>query len=235
MTALTQDAPQLLSAITIKVKPDSNAEFQGLLREFRSANKKAGAPFLSVWQSGALGEANQYLVVTPMANFASFDKAPAIAEAMGEGAYERWIGAVRRCIVDVRREAVLLRPELSIQSDNAASPQLAVLLEVTVAPGKQYAYEAFLKGDVLPSLRKAGLRDFWVHQAAIGGVTPRYVAVWPMESYAEFDQPPPLVKVLGAAGAQKVMEKVAGIVTRYDSSVVQYNAEASYGREPELQ
>jgi hypothetical protein len=234
ITAMAQEAPQVLSVITVKVKPDANTEFQGLLREYRSATQKAGAPFLSVWQSGALGEGNLYMAVAPLAKFAEFDKAPAIVEAMGEGAYERWIGAVRRSIVDIRREAIVLRHDLSIQSEFRAAPRLAYLLEVTVAPGRQYAYETFLKSEALPAIRKGDVADFWIHQAA-SGVTPRYLIIWPLESYSALDEPPPLVKALGPEGAQKILEKVAGIVTKYDASVIQYNSELSFGREPELQ
>jgi hypothetical protein len=231
--AAAQEAPQILSVITVKVKPDANTEFLGLLREYRSAVKKAGAPFLSVWQSGSLGEGNLYKVVQALAKFAEFDKAPAVVEVMGEAAYERWIGAVRRSIVDIRRDAIVLRPDLSLQSKAHAAPRLAFLLEATVAPGRQYAYEAFLKSEALPAIRKGGVADFRIHQAATGA-TPRYIAIQPMDRYSVLDEAPPLVKALGPDGAQKLLEKVAGIVTNYGASVIQHHSGASFGLEPEL-
>ena len=70
---------------TTQVKPGMAPEYRAILQnEAVPANKKAGVPWRWVFQGGPLsGQANTYVTVVPVANFALFDGPNPMQRALG--------------------------------------------------------------------------------------------------------------------------------------------------------
>jgi hypothetical protein len=65
-----------------------------------------------------------------------------------------------------------------------------------------------LQKEMIPALKKGGIKTRTVYQTSIFGSNYEYVTITPFESYAEFDNPNPLIRALEPAGAARLNEKV---------------------------
>ncbi len=64
------------------------------------------------------------------------------------------------------------------------------------------------KNEVVPALKKAGVKTRTVYVSGLFGTAGEYVTVQPFEKYADFDGESPTTKALGAAGAARLNEKL---------------------------
>jgi hypothetical protein len=224
---LTAQEPQFLRVSVVKVKPERTLEYEQLQAELTAAYKKAGVPWRSVWRTGAFGDVSTWVGVTPIAKFADFD-APLLAKAMGERAYERYLTRARNCVASVQYLAVQFRPDLSISSGSAAPPKLGVVADIHVVPGKELVFEGMIKSEVLPAMRKAGIKDYWVHKTVFGGPPNLYTIVSVVENYAELDRGSPLERSMGKEGFQKMRERLAGVVAQVNVELSAVVPELSY-------
>lgn len=75
------------------------------------------------------------------------------------------------------------------------------------------------KNEVVPALKKAGVKTRTVYVSNVFGNAGEYLAVQPFEKYAEFDGDNPVVKALGAAGAARLGEKLRKCILNQNSFV----------------
>ena len=85
----------------------------------------------------------------------------------------------------------------------------------------------FVKSEILPVLKKAGVKDYWVHQTILGGDPNEFVVLSLVPNMAELDKPSPMVRVLGREGWLKLTGKIAGVVSSVDMSVTRLDPELS--------
>ena len=64
------------------------------------------------------------------------------------------------------------------------------------------------KNEVVPALKKAGVKTRNVYVSGLFGNAGEYVIIQPFEKYADFDGESPLTKALGAAGSARLAEKL---------------------------
>src|SRR5258708_27655748 len=64
------------------------------------------------------------------------------------------------------------------------------------------------KNEVVPALKKAGVKSRTVYSSGLFGNSYEYVVVTPMEKFADFDAGNPLIKALGEAPAARLGEKL---------------------------
>ena len=87
-----------------------------------------------------------------------------------------------------------------------------------VKPDMLYDWLSLQQTEVLPALKKAGVRTQTVYSSGVFGRAGEYVTVQPLPSMADFDGPNPLVRVLGQPGAARLNERTR----RYVNSQLAY-------------
>jgi hypothetical protein len=225
---LGQTAPEMIQVTVYRIKPEMGAEWETLIKEAIPALKKAGVPMLSFWQTAIFGE-SEWAAVTPIAKFAQYDAPSPFVRALGEAGAQRLSTMAAKCLAGPAHSyAQRLREDLSIRQPMTEPPAIATITDVHVAFGQGPAFEAILKNDVVPAMKKAELAQFWVYQTVFGGDVNGWTIVTPFKDFAEFDAPAPLIRGLGQEGANKLGAKSAGIVVSMERSVMRYRADLSY-------
>jgi hypothetical protein len=103
--------------------------------------------------------------------------------------------------------AVLLSASLAtICAAQSANPMSRVVFS-HVRPDMINEWLDIQKNEVVPALKKGGVKTRTVYSTGIFGATGEYVTVTPFEKYAEFDGDNAVTKALGAAGAARLREK----------------------------
>jgi hypothetical protein len=92
---------------------------------------------------------------------------------------------------------------------NPAEAQARFRATVTrVKPDMLNEWIDLQKNEVVPALKKAGVKTRTVLSSGIFGTSGEYVIIQPFDSTAEFDGPSPLVRALDAPGAARLQEKL---------------------------
>ena len=221
-------APQMLRVTTYRIKPDMVQEWESLIKnEIIPGYKKAGAPEISVWETGNFGTGSEYTVATPIAKFADLDGASPLAKALAPDALANLLGRARKCVLESRAIAVREHPELSISHEMTEPPNLALVNTTRVAAGHAADYQNFLKNEILPACKKADVQQFWVFETVFGGDTNEWTSLLLMKKYADLDGGPFLMKALGREGYERAVAKLAGIATSSQRSLMHYRADLS--------
>ena len=225
-------APEMLEITIYKIKPDMVPEWEALVKSALPALKKAGVPVVSFWHTAMFG-VDEWVAAVPIGKFAQFDGPSPFVRGLGEaGAMQLHAMAVKCFAERPRSYAMRARMDLSIEGPMNEPPAIAVLTTAHVAYGKGPEFEAFLKNDVVPALKKAGITQYWVHQTVLGGDVNEWNSLTLYKNFADLDGPPPLVKALGQEGADRLAAKGAGIVLSLERKVLRYRADLSYHEAP---
>ena len=95
-----------------KIKPEKRAEFEGIQKELSAAYKQAGVPFRVVWQT-TFGDINEYVSVSPLANFAAMDAPSPVVKALGADKASDLLRRSSATVNGVTRVAAINRADLS--------------------------------------------------------------------------------------------------------------------------
>jgi hypothetical protein len=87
--------------------------------------------------------------------------------------------------------------------------------------------EATIKDLLLPALKAAGVKDFWVHRTLVGGPLGEYTYVMLFEKWADLDALGTLQKVLGD-NYGKYMARVAESVAGAENMVIKLDPKLTY-------
>jgi hypothetical protein len=186
-------------------------EYLAAQKQVSEAFKKAGL-WRDLWTTASFGEVGAYVGVTPFSKLADFDSPGPVQIALGEAGYQRYVSQISKYIESTSYKAVQLRTDLSLLKENAPPPNLAIVVNVQVAPGRNLDFEALIKSDYLPAWKKGGADQVLVHQSVFGVTGPEYVVVVSIPNFAELDKGNAMVRALGAEGAAKLNQKGAGII-----------------------
>jgi hypothetical protein len=220
-------APTMISVLVSKVKPDMTQEFEKIQKnELLPALKKGGTPWRSFSQT-MFGDLNTFVSVTPIEKFAQYDGESGLTKALGQEGVRALLTKLSKSVNETRRYAVLLRPDLSIMRPDAPPSPYSVIAFVRVAPGKRLDFEKLVKSDVLPVMRKMEYDTYLAHETLFGGDANEWVFVTGIKKMADLDTGSPFVKVLGQAGADKLMMKTAGIISSVERIVSRSRPELS--------
>jgi len=216
--------PEFLSITVVSVKPDMMVEFQNFMKNTTNpALKKGGIKWREVWQNtGAAGDAFEYVFVTPVAKLADFDGPSALEKGLGAQGLPAWQTKASSLVNSVHRFIIRTRPDLSFAAQRTGPPKLAVVSFVHVAPNRNNDYENFLKNDFVPVMKQAGV-TYLVSQTIFGGNGNEYVTLTMRDSFADLDKGPVVVQALGQEAAQKLMQKMpAGAVVSLERSITRF-------------
>lgn len=230
-TPSPQPAPtsEFLSVTVVSVKPEMMTEFQNFMKNTTNpALKKGGLKWREVWQNtGAAGDAFEYVLVTPVGKFGEFDGPSALEKGLGAQGMPAWQAKAGSLVNSVHRYIIRTRPDLSFSAQRTGPPKLAVIHFVDVASNRNSDYENYLKSDFVPVLKQAGV-TYLVSQTIFGGDANEYITLTMRDSFADLDKGPVLVQALGEEGAQKLMQKLpAGTVSHLERSIIRLVPELS--------
>jgi heme-degrading monooxygenase HmoA len=226
--------PQWISIMVVHVKPEMLTEYLNFQKnEAVPTLQKGGVKERSVWQAAAFGEAFQYVFITPIDSLAQFDGDGPLQKALGKEGAEAYLAKARTFMSSVHTYGSLTRPDLSYVPEMMGTPKLAVVTTVNVAPGRRTEFEKLLKDEVVPVMKKAGVKGFYVSQGVFGGDGNTYVSLTLYDSFAEIGKGSPSMKVLGREGAAMLAQKFTGIMTHIETTIERYNADLSFRAMPQ--
>src|SRR5882672_11878600 len=216
----------------VKIKPellDQWLEFQK--NETIPMLRKSGLKSRDAWTTATFGEGFMYAFVTPIENFAQYDGDSRPLQALGADGARAYGEKNRRFVESTHTYFAQTRPDLSNDVKMAAAPKLALLSTVQVAMGKGPDYEAFVKSDVLPVMRKARL-GYAVSQTVLGGDVNEVTTLVFYDSFADIGKGSPFQRILGAEGERQLAAKAAAFVTRLERNIIRYVPELSFAARP---
>ena len=136
------------------------------------------------------------------------------------------------CVTSTQRVASLALNDMSIRTKTQEKSEYVMVTSYHLASGKEIEFNAWMKNDYLPAMKKAEVKNFWLSQTMFGGEPNERIAVRPIKNMAELDAGPVLTKALGQEGALKLRAKSAGVIDSVHFSVLHYRADLSYDTSP---
>ena len=222
--------PQYARLMTAKVKPSHQGEFRDLQKKATEAYKKAGTARRSVYTPAALGDQRTWYGITPLAKFGDLDNPP-VPKVMGDAAYAAFMNRAGQCVDEVRYEVIEYRPELTIDSGTRpAGVWMVTIIQLKVA--KEEAFEQIMKAEVMPALKKAGVKDIYVHRVVAGGPVGLYRIASPIGNLAGLEQGSPVARAMGKEAWARYREKVADWIVSASNETVSLDTELSYFNQP---
>ena len=209
---------------TVQVKPEMWNQYREIERdEVIPALRKAGVPSRAAWRTAEFGTTYEIVLVRPVPDFADYDGGDALTKGMGAREAERLRERIRRCLVSRESAALLVRSDLG--AGEIGRP-FAVVTTLTVAPGRNEDYEAFLR-ETLPQVRKAGV-IYGAYQRVYGQST-AWLLVQNLDSLRELTRGPAgLFTVFPEADAERRIRGLTGIVTSVERKVFRFDPELSF-------
>ena len=216
------------------VKPDRAREFVEVMKsQTIPMQQKGGVASRDTWQGGApFGDAYTYAVVTPMSKFADYDQPPLATRILGAEGARAYTDKLNAMIVSRRTLGIQDRAELSIMPAANAKIVGAILQDVTVISGHAEQYEAYIKNDVLPVLKKGNVVGLAVSRTVFGGNANEYHMLTFLDSFAEIDKGPAQVRVLGQPAAAALAAKGAAHIANIERTILRHVPDLSYRSKP---
>jgi hypothetical protein len=223
---------QRLQVNLVRVKPDmvdSWIDFQ--IKRTIPALKKAGIAQRDVYQA-AYGPLGEFRLLTPISKFADRDNPGVIERALGAAAAKEYNESLRKMIASQTTYVIQRIADASFDPNPNATYKVMVLSSNHVAPGRSDDYLNFIRNDLLPVQKKGQVKRYTVSQLIFGGDANEFRSATYMDKFADLDAGPAAVRVLGADGATKLLQKTAGIVMRVERGVYVHNEELSFSVRP---
>jgi hypothetical protein len=214
----------------VTVKPESVNDFiQFQKSQAIPMLQRGGVKSRDVWQSGApFGEGGTYAIVTPIDKFDEYDLDPRAVRVLGQEAGRAYQEKNRRMLSSSRSFAIQDRAELSVQPVISFKPKAGILTLTTIVSGHAADYEAYLKTDLLPVLKRGKVGGYLVSRTIFGGDANEYGTMQLIDSYAEIDKGPLTVQVLGQAAAQELSAKAFPHIASQRRELVRYVPDLSF-------
>jgi hypothetical protein len=217
----------ILSVTRVLVKPDRIAEFREVEKLYSEAYKKGGGPWRRIYQART-GNVFEFVVITPMSNYAFLDGDSYITKGSSEADRARWGARRAQCTESAVTTYERLVPDTSINLPGFSLPNLIIENRYRVKQGMGTEWTNFIKSETVPTLKKAGTGLYVMRRVEFGGSRNMYVSRRGATKFEELDTN--LVdKVLGQAAAAQYFAKSAALLTDVEVRVYAYQADMSYG------
>ena len=223
-----QDVTPWIEMTVVGVDPGRVDEFLAAQRELSALDQEAGMPWRSVGRTAVFGDTYRFIVMSPLENFARFDRA-----ADADAARGAIISRIRRVITSRTTYALRTTPGLDNPLPDDVEPSLTIVQVVSVASGREQDYLRVMAEDVLPHFKEAEMHH--TSGALTFGGESGYVHFFHVPDFAALDLGSPLARALGAQGAQAVLGKLSGVVRRNEQWLVRYLPDVSFRPETEAE
>ncbi len=234
--AAAKSAPQPASAtplprvaVTIvQIKPELIDEWQDFQKnETIPTLRKGGVTGRNAFVT-AIGESFEYAFLSPVTSFADRDGDSPIVKALGQDGARAFGQKNRRFIAQQRTYVATVRTDLSYQPTPTANLPVVVVANYSIAAGHNTDFESYIKNDLTPAHKQMKTGGFVVQQALFGGDGNSFVVATLLPNFAELDKGPAVVRAYGQARAAAIQQKLAGIVTHVERTVVRMVPELSF-------
>lgn len=215
------------SILTVsQIKPEARLQYEEVQKEITAAYKKAGLPWRYVLTT-EMGNLNEYTTVSPLKNFSEMDGPSPLERALGKEGADSILAKIRPLTMATHRIAILSRDEMGIHTPGGP-PRFVMLSHYAIAPGKTRDFDNWFKDEYLPVMRKGEVKNVWLSYAVFGGNPNEATIVRMLDKLGEFDAGPVARRVLGREGAQKLMDKMSGVVGSVHYEVLRFRPDLSY-------
>ena len=219
--ALAQDLTPWIEMTIVGVDPGRVDEFVAAQRELSALDGEAGVPWRSVSRTAVFGDTYRFMVTSPLANFARYDRVP--DAEVGRAAI---VSRIRGVITSRTTYALRTTPGLDNPLPDGVDPSLTIVQLVSVAVGREQDYLRVMAEDVLPHFEEAEMHH--TSGALTFGGESGYVHFFHVPDFAALDLGSPLARALGAEGAQEVLGKLSGVVQSSEQWLVRYLPDVSF-------
>ncbi len=209
-----------------KIKPDRVADFLSATKEINALQSKAGSErYYSVWHS--LTGDNEYLRADSYSKWAEFTATP---DPKMEAQSAVMLGLTTRITQSTessRRIIDEVMPEYSLPR-SAEVPKMIRVLRTKVRPEKLNEYLALSKSEVLPAVKKSGVKFYNVSLVRYGESRSEIVSVTGFNSWADLDGGYGAEKGMGEEGYQRFQAKVRPLILDSQSDIYTLVADSSH-------
>jgi hypothetical protein len=215
-----------ISAQTIRTidfyepKRESTAEFRAAITDYNTALRKAGGTdWATMWSS--LSGPSQYVWIQDYEKWADLDK-PRIGP---QNNVELAVAdqRIRNANQSTRRVILRLVPEASVPLTDEL-PTMIYARWARASSAHSAEYGAILKSDLLPAVKKGGIKSYSVWQVRLGTEMPQYLLLAGIDNWAFFDRPSSLTNSM----KQEAVAKMSDLTTDAREDVYRLRPELSY-------
>ena len=223
-------APAMLNVVHYRVKLDHIQEFLEVERQIAGSYKKAApADQFRIIYRGTVGNATEFDVFTPLSKFGDRDgenphnKMTTEQERLTRGA------RLNQYLENVQTSIEKPIPELGINTPGAPFPPAYVHgIRVRVRSGATDEFVAVMKNELIPAVKKEGVKTLLARRTLFGGVNSDYNFAEGFEKWAEMDAPDTLAKTMGEEAFRKMIAKINDVVTLREDTIWTYQPDLSY-------
>ena len=228
-----------LDETLVRVKPDKANEFEAIARKIADANRRnAGDNWVAL--ETIYGSGYTYAFVSRRENYAEIDKGNAafmgaLNKALGKQGSNKLMSDLNDCILSMRSEFRVLRPDLSskLPSDPEAFNKMVgesrVLrtIAVHIRPGHSQDFEALVKEVNQHAEQNAQSSPMAVSMLVEGGRGTVYYLTTFRASLAGFDNNPSHMDILGQESYEKFEKTIADTASDADIAIYRFAPELS--------
>jgi hypothetical protein len=222
-TAVAQNPPAWLQFTMVQVEPAMVDEYVALQKEIATRIRRGGPAWRTVSRTDGFGDSYRFVILSPVQNLASLDAAARNTDAELASLNSR----AQKYVRSQQTFAIRTIPEIDNPLPANQQPALMIVNMAKVFPGREQDYLNVMKADFLPHFNKESFRHM-NGSVSFGGET-GYMHLFFINNFAKLDEGSPVLKALGAAGAQTVAAKFSGIVSSNEQWIVRVIPDLSYG------
>jgi hypothetical protein len=220
----------MLNVVHYQVKADHLQEFLEVEKQIAGSYKKAASTdqFRIIYR-GSVANTFEFDVFTPLSKFADRD---------GENPYTKMATEEERLTRTARLSQYLEsvqtsidRPlaDLTINVPGARFPPTWLQgVRVRVKPGSADSFSAVAKADLIPAIKKAGVKVLLGRRTVFGGNPNDFFFAVGFEKWTELDSPISLPKIMGEEASRKLTDKLGQATAGIEETVWRYQADLSY-------
>ncbi|MEP6540137.1 MAG: hypothetical protein ABJF23_32720 [Bryobacteraceae bacterium] len=211
-----------------KIDPGRIGDFQAAVKEYNAVLSKAhyDHPY-SLWVA-ATGD-HEYVLVSYHAKLAELDVLrrddPKLKDYQADLA--RIASRINHCALGVHSAVGEINKDLTLPAAKDM-PKMVSVLRITLHPDKVNEYLALAKSELLPAVKKSGVKTYATVQMRYGAPRSEIVSSLGVDSWADLDGTSPVAKAMGAESYQKYLDKIRPLMTSAEYNVYRYQPELSY-------
>jgi len=230
--AMKASGPPFVILRITDVKPDMMSEYVALQKSDTIPGlQKAGVEWRDAWRSAVVGTPNTVAFVTPLKSLADLDGDNPMLRALGAEGYRAYMDKMSKLIAGSRVYILRPRPDLGYRNESAGNDmpsKLGVLADVQVVPGRQPDFEAILKAEWAPGLKKANVPSYSVSEVLFGGGIGQYYTFTPIANFAALEKGHPIQQSLGETGLNRLMAKMGPSIRHAERIIIRYDEDLSF-------
>lgn len=218
-TVQAQDGPAepiLINIMRVQLDPSHGDAFRSFHGDEIMPNQRAeGLPW-RLTSSSVFGESFEFVVATPISNFAELDEPGGQLTDMGAATFQSAVNSRQRFILTTR-------PDLAIAGNGGVMP-LRRLAHIVAAPGKALEFEEFWQETIVPAMRNAGISDYQVFQTVIGGPQGEYYGAMYLPNFGAMDS-----LDMNSLLSERQQLQFGELVDVFEVTLVRTDMDLSYG------